>query len=256
MPKRCSFFADLLYQDEVHGDLFTQVNQTIAVLHAKYLKALISYEGIQRVETYPVTEVALREAILNALAHKDYSSGSPIQISVYDDKLMIWNSGTLPPDWTVERLTQKHSSEPFNPDIANAFFRAGMIESWGRGIEKMVAACEAAGLPLPELRYETSGLWVVFGYKPFSSTQPESKSLELRVLEILEARGPMSKSALSTALGQKEVSGSLNKIIRRLLVEQKVSYTIPEKPQSRLQQHRLTDVGSTFLKTLRQKDAT
>lgn len=51
-----------------------------------------------------------------------------IRTSVYDDKIMIWNPGQLPEDWTVEKLTGKHSSEPRNPDIANALFRAGMIE--------------------------------------------------------------------------------------------------------------------------------
>ena len=66
--------SDLRYQDEVHGDLFAQVNQTIETLKAKYLKALISYEGLQRIETYPVPEAALREAVLNAVVHKDYAS--------------------------------------------------------------------------------------------------------------------------------------------------------------------------------------
>ena len=88
--------ADLLYQDEVHGDLFTQVNETVDRLLIKYLKARISYEGIQRVETYPVPEEALREAVTNAIAHKDYASAIPIQISVYDDKIMLWNPGHLP----------------------------------------------------------------------------------------------------------------------------------------------------------------
>ena len=88
--------ADLLYHDEVHGDLFTQVNKTLEILLTKYLKAMISYEGLQRVETYPVPEEALREALLNAVAHKDYSSGVPIQISVYEDKIIIWNTGELP----------------------------------------------------------------------------------------------------------------------------------------------------------------
>lgn len=63
--------VDLRYQDEVHGDLFSQVNQTIEVLKAKYLRAWISYDGLQRIETYPVPESALREAILNAVMHKD-----------------------------------------------------------------------------------------------------------------------------------------------------------------------------------------
>ena len=163
--------ADLLYHDEVHGDLFSQVSQAIAVLKAKYLKALISYEGLQRVETYPVPESALREAILNAVVHKDYASAIPIQISVYADKLMIWNPGQLPPAWTVARLLDKHSSQPFNPDVANAFFRAGLIEAWGRGIERILQGCALAGLPAPELRYEHTGLWTVFH---FAVSQPEA----------------------------------------------------------------------------------
>ncbi len=114
---------------------------------------------MQRIESYPIPETALREAILNAVVHKDYASGIPIQISVYPDKLMIWNSGQLPSDWTLERLLGKHSSQPFNPDVANAFFRAGMIEAWGRGIERIMQECVTAGVPEPELRYERTGCY-------------------------------------------------------------------------------------------------
>jgi ATP-dependent DNA helicase RecG len=169
---KIGFFAnnvDLLYHDEIHGDLFTQVDKTLDLLLSKYMRALISYEGVQRVETYPVPEVALREAVLNAIAHKDYASGAPIQISVYDDKLMLWNPGHLPPGWSVERLTGKHSSQPCNPDVANAFFRAGMIESWGRGIERVQLACRQAGVPEPEWRVEQTGLWAEFHYPAMSS---------------------------------------------------------------------------------------
>ena len=94
--------SDLLYQDEVHGDLFTQVDKTVDFLRTKYLKAMISYEGIQRVETFPVPGDALREAVTNAILHKNYGTHVPIQISVYDDRLMIWNSGQLPAGWSVD----------------------------------------------------------------------------------------------------------------------------------------------------------
>jgi ATP-dependent DNA helicase RecG len=67
-------------------------------LLTKYMKALISYEGIQRVETYPFPEEAIREAVINAVIHKDYGCGIPIQISVYDDQFYIWNQGQLPDD--------------------------------------------------------------------------------------------------------------------------------------------------------------
>ncbi len=140
---------DLLYHDEVHGDLFTQVSRTIDLLLTKYLKAAITYQGIQRVETLPVPEPALREAVLNAIIHKDYASGTPVQISVYADKLMVWNPGQLPQAWTVAKLKRKHASLPFNPDIANIFFRAGEIEAWGRGVERIFAACREARFPEP-----------------------------------------------------------------------------------------------------------
>jgi len=136
------------------------------LLLTKYLKAGISYRGIQRVESLPVPEAALREAVLNAILHKDYSSGTPVQISVYADKLMLWNPGELPQDWTVARLKAKHPSHPFNPGVANVFFRAGQIEAWGRGIERIFSACTTAGTPPPALRCEQKGLWIDFGFGP------------------------------------------------------------------------------------------
>jgi len=91
---------DLRYQDEIHGNLFEQVEKMLETLFSKYLKAYIRYEGIQRVEEFLFPPLALREALLNAVVHKDYSSGVPIQISVYEDRIVLWGSGQLPQDWT------------------------------------------------------------------------------------------------------------------------------------------------------------
>jgi ATP-dependent DNA helicase RecG len=121
--------ADLIFQDEVHGNLFEQIEKTMDLLFTKYIKAIISYEGIQRIETYEYPYEAVREALLNAVSHKDYAGFVPIQISVYNDKMMIWNYGRLPENWTIDKLKTKHPSNPYNPDIANAFFRSGYIES-------------------------------------------------------------------------------------------------------------------------------
>lgn len=155
--------VDLIFQDEIKGNLFEQIEKTIELLFTKYIKAIISYEGIYRVETYEYPIEAVREAIHNAVAHKDYASAPPIQISVYKDKIMIWNYGKLPEDWTMEKLTtSKHPSMPYNPDIANAFFRIGYIEAWGRGFSKMTNECIDAGLPKPLFYYDMSGYWVVF----------------------------------------------------------------------------------------------
>ncbi|MCY4153791.1 MAG: putative DNA binding domain-containing protein, partial [Gammaproteobacteria bacterium] len=157
--------ATLSYQDEVRGPILAQVELIVDILLTKYLKAAISYQGIRRKETFPVAEYALREALLNAVAHKDYSSSIPVQIKVYDDKLVIWNPGQLPPGWTIDNLVRPHTSIPFNPDIAEAFFRAGMIEAWGRGIGEILKSCRLNGFPEPVLRVD-GGMWVEFPFRP------------------------------------------------------------------------------------------
>lgn len=153
---------DLRYQDQIHGDLFSQVEKTLELLHSKYLKAYIRYEGIQRVERYLFPLQALREALLNAVIHKDYSSGIPIQISVYDHQVVIWNPGQLPEHWMQQQLLAKHPSHPFNPLLASAFFRAGYVESWGRGIEKILSECRKHGIPAPLFDSSLSGLMLTF----------------------------------------------------------------------------------------------
>ncbi|GHT18266.1 hypothetical protein FACS189429_4470 [Bacteroidia bacterium] len=148
--------------DEIHGNLFEQIEKTMDFLLTKYTKALISYDGLTRVETYEYPKDALREALLNAVAHKDYTGPYPIQISVYADKIMLWNYGRLPENWTVEDLLDKHSSQPRNPDIATAFFRSGYVESWGRGMDKMKNLCLEAKIPVPQFSCKGNDFWTVF----------------------------------------------------------------------------------------------
>jgi ATP-dependent DNA helicase RecG len=258
---------DLRYQDEIHGDLFLQVEKALDILRAKYLKAYISYEGLQRLETFLFPMPALREALLNAVMHKDYSSGIPIQISVYEHQIVLWNAGQLPERWTLEKLLGKHPSHPFNPLLASAFFRAGYVESWGRGIEKIRRECANHDAPAPLFDTSMSGLMLTFKANPVHlaaalgeksasallnspgevaqpELRPESRpeSLELRVLAML-VNEALSKAEISTRLGQKEISGQLNKVIRLLLADRNIEYTIPGKPGSRLQKYRLTNKG-------------
>jgi len=160
---KLGFFAsdddDLVFQDEVHGALMIQVDTVVSLLKERYLIYAISYDGIHRRELIQYPEAALREVLLNAIVNKDYSSGTPIQISVYPNHLTVYNSGHLPEHWTIEHLFEKHSSEPFNTALANAFFRSGDIESWGRGYRKIVRAMEDVGL-LPPIVHMMGGMTV------------------------------------------------------------------------------------------------
>lgn len=154
--------SDLVYQDEVHGPLIEQVDKTVDLLYTKYMKALIGYDGIQRVEQFMFHKDAFREILLNAIVHKDYSSCNPIQISVYEDKIYIWNDGQMPPNLnSTDKLFMKHSSKPYNPKLANVFFKSGMIEAWGRGFEKIKEACGLYDGPLPEYEINEAGIMVL-----------------------------------------------------------------------------------------------
>ncbi len=176
---------DLKFQDEIHGNLFEQIEKTMDLLFTKYIKAAISYEGINRIETYEYPKDAVREALLNAIAHKDYSGGVPIQISVYNDKIIIWNEGQLPENWTVKNLLEKHASRPYNPDIANALFRSGYIESWGRGTIKIVRECKQAGIPDPVFRYDSSDISVEFRKDIYNEKYLQSLNLNGRQVKAL-----------------------------------------------------------------------
>ena len=154
--------SDLKYQDEVHGPLLEQVDKTIDLVYTKYMKARIAYEGIQRIEQFMFHKDAFREILLNAIVHKDYSSCNPIQISVYEDKIYVWNDGEMPPNLdTTDKLFMKHSSKPYNPNLANVFFKSGMIEAWGRGFEKIKEGCALYDGPLPEYDINESGIMVL-----------------------------------------------------------------------------------------------
>ena len=204
---------DLRYQDEIHGDLFSQVEKTLEILIAKYLKAFISYQGVQRLETFLFPMAALREAVLNAVVHKDYSSGIPIQISVYAHQIVIWNPGQLPERWTLENLMGKHPSNPFNPLLASAFFRAGYIESWGRGIEKIRRECTAHDMPLPLFDTGMAGLMLTFKANPAhlaaTSAYPIVETTPIttpspdtvHLLSLISANPGISQAELAGALG-------------------------------------------------------
>jgi len=153
--------SDLRFQDVIEGNILTMADKVMQKLNDRYLIRPISYKGLQRIEPLEYPERALREAILNAIIHKDYSRTNTF-LSVYNDRLMIWNPGKLPPSITIEQLKKKHGSEPRNRLIANVFFMAGYIESWGRGIEIMLDGCKEYGMPEPVIVEEQDGINVTF----------------------------------------------------------------------------------------------
>lgn len=151
--------ADLIFQENIEGNIITQVYAILEMLQYKFLVKKVSFEGINRIETneYPIP--ALREVILNALVHRNYM-GAATQTRVYDDKIVFWNEGALPQGLSLEGLLGFHASQPRNTLIADVCFKGGYIDSWGRGVLKIYNSCKEAGLPKPEIKEFQSGLLV------------------------------------------------------------------------------------------------
>ncbi len=205
--------------------------------------------GPQAPVRYELPKEVVAEAIVNAVAHRDYTSNGSVQVMLFADRLEIWNPGTLPPSLTLEKLRQAHGSVPGNPLLAEPMYLTGYIERMGTGTRDMIRRCTEAGLPEPEFAVSDGFQTIIRRtLAPSLAPQPESQpeSLETRVLRLLEDE-PKSKAELSRGLGQREISGQLNKVVRKLLADRMIEYTIPEKPQSRHQKYRLTGQGRAAL---------
>jgi ATP-dependent DNA helicase RecG len=147
---------------------------------------------------------ALREALANALCHRDYSVvGGSISIAIYDDRLEISSTGVLPFDLTPADLTRPHPSRPWNPLIAQVFYRRGIIEAWGRGTIKMAELTEQAGLAPPEFECATGEVLVRFRptrYVPPTRVGHDLAPLQRELLDVLARIGPASLKELKDGL--------------------------------------------------------
>ncbi len=165
-------------------------------------------------ETYPFARDAIREAVYNAIAHNCYMYGSPIQIRIEEDAMIVSNRCILPEGWTVETLMEPHDFMPYNPDIANVFYRAGCIEHWGRGIEKICKACDELGATRPEYELLGNGLRVRFpalqsALLNVQSTQ-KHQSTDERALEETLADKVLLILEINPRLSQIEIANKLN----------------------------------------------
>jgi len=157
----------VVYHNDLEESLIVNASKVIDLIYQMYLKAKISYEHDIRVEEYPFAREAIREAVYNAIAHNCYMYGTPIQIRVMDYAITISNSCILPEGWTVDTLMEPHDSKPYNPDIARVFYRAGFIENWGQGIQKICDECQSIGAELPV--YELTGTTLRIKFKALES---------------------------------------------------------------------------------------
>jgi len=250
--------------------------ESIMLFLKKHAMRGADISGIKRKDVWSIPLNILREAVINALVHADYSQrGAPVRIAFFDDRIEIENPGILLPGMTFEDMKQG-VSKIRNPVIARVFRELELIEQWGSGVRRIFDEATELNLPAPEI--VEIGMRVRFivrlaetikpdlrpesrpGSRPESrpGSRPESRPesrLESRLESNLAARVIMhlsaheeGKAGLAKMLGHKTVSGELKLQLKKLVEMALVEFTIPEKPNSRLQKYRLTGKGKTLIK--------
>jgi len=156
---KCGRFKSELKEEffdlrDIEGNLFDCIEKTVGFLK-DHLRLTARIEGLYRKEKWEIPIEALREAIINALIHRDYFSDGFTYIKLYDDKIVISNPGKLPDNLKIEDLYKEHESIPRNPLLAETLYYTGLIDVWGRGIKNIVEMLAAENLPKPT--FEVSG---------------------------------------------------------------------------------------------------
>jgi len=172
------------FQETEEGNIILVLDKVLRQLNHNFLIRNISFEGMNRIETLEYPVPALREILLNALIHRNYM-GAPTQIRVYNNKLYVWNEGTLPEGITLAQLKSFHSSRPRNPILAEACFKGSYIDAWGSGIQKITNACKAAGLPMPVMEEQFGGFIVKLFKDRFSEEELQKMGLNERQIDAL-----------------------------------------------------------------------
>jgi len=228
---------------------------------------------------YPIE--AVREAVINAVIHRDYSIlGSDIKVAIYDDMLEITSPGPLPDLLSFDELGTGRS-EIRNRVIAPIFKDMTLIEGWGTGFQKMkeyLSEYPELDLILQEVGHAFQVQFIKKGTKQASSRNQvgtmqgpsrdqagiksetgkvqsqgrvraesgqsqdnEQQKSNIDKIHLALSSGPLSKAEIAQSIGQEKVTGYLNRMVRELLSKGLIEYTIPEKPNSRMQKYRLKE---------------
>ena len=214
---------DMLDFKTIEGDILIQIKKLEDFIFEHIPKQAWIEEGkLQRQEKWLYPPKAIREALANALAHRDYGTTSSIQVRIFDDRLEIWNPGGLPPGLTIEKLKKKHTSIPRNPLIAKAFFWVKYVEEVGTGTNKIIRWCKEWKLPEPE--FEDTGTDFVVTLRKSKLTDEYLLSLNLNERQ-RTAIGYLKQNRFITNREYREIN-KIGKVISakelNIMVEKKI----------------------------------
>nr|WP_274522955.1 ATP-binding protein [Ectothiorhodospira haloalkaliphila] len=247
---------DIFDQTDIHEPLPQAVN-SIELFLKKHAFKSAEFGAMRRRDVWSIPLTMLREAVVNALVHCDYSQqGSPIRIAFFDDRIEIESPGLLMPGMTIDEM-KRGVSMIRNPVIARVFRELGLIEQWGSGVKRIFAEAAVQGLPEPHIEEIANrirmSVWlaapvVVPENAPVTQSVTQSDAL-LPMLQLLR-EGSQSSGELRRHLELRHRAHFRRHYLVPALQRGLIEMTLPETPNSRLQQYRLTAKGQQYLKDL------
>lgn len=248
------------------GTVFDMVDQAVDFVMSKLARRVGTRElSNQAPVDYEIPRDAVSEAVVNSVAHRDYTSNASVQVMLFSDRLEVWNPGQLPATLTIEKLSRPHPSIPKNPLIADPLFLTRYIEKAGTGILDMIGKCLDAGLPAPEFRQD-GGIFIQTLWRPpveQAATLPMTGQITAQITAQVTAQvtalvgffcqEPKSAKEIMNELGLKHWKTFQINYLQPLIKVEFLERSIPDKPTSRLQKYRLTLKGKAFLNQLENK---
>ncbi len=257
------------------GTAFDLVDDAVDFVLSKINRSIgTRAESARAARTYEIPVEVVTEAIVNAVAHRDYTDNGSVQVMLFADRLEVWNPGRLPPALTLEKLREAHRSVPGNPLLAESLYLTEYIERMGTGTLDMIGHCMDAGLPEPQFAVTDGFVTTIWrapvashGARTVSGRQPRVEvqagvqaggqagvqaGLSDREVAMLRACvGVEAKSKdLQTAAGYAGRTRSFERDLNRLLSEELLEMTIPDRPRSPAQRYGITAKGRTAVASI------
>lgn len=211
--------------EAVQGTVVEQVERAMAFVK-RNIRMGVEIHDIQREDVWEYPIDGLREALINAVCHRDYTSTANVQIRIFDDRLEIWNPGGLPEGMTVDDLWRQHESHPRNRLIAQSFFLIKYVEQFGTGIQRIVDDCHAQRLPEPDFEVHGQTFRVIF--KPGkiverAETVPDLNDRQKEALKFIRQHGKIQAGEYRTmgGIGQRQAVKDLNLMVKQGIIVRK-----------------------------------
>ena len=244
------------------GDVFELVDQAVDFVLSKLDYSVgTRKENIEIPGKYEIPKEIVAEAIVNAIAHRDYTHNGSVQVMLFSDRLEVINPGALPLGWTIEKLKGLHTSVPANPLLAEPMYLKGYIERLGTGTADMVRIAKENNLPEPN--FEQQEAFKAILYRPSTDQVPtkypsstdqvpqeyRSTSVEVRnLLKVME--GEMSRKEIQQALELKHEGNFRENYLEPALAAGVITMKYPDSPNHPKQRYLLTAKGNAVKRQL------